>query len=132
MLIALVLGSILGGLATPTEAAACGAVGSVIMTLVYRTLTMDVMKEALYKTVIITAMILMILVGGTMFAGVFTAAGGLIGMQNLLQAAQLTNWETLAILLLIAFRRRLRARSDFLDADRRADRHADCRRFSVL
>ena len=103
MLITLVLGSILGGLATPTEAAACGAVGSVVMTLLYRTLTFDVMKEALYKTVIITAMILMILVGGTMFAGVFTAAGGLIGMQNLLQAAQLTNWETLAILLFIAF-----------------------------
>lgn len=103
MLIALVLGSILGGLATPTEAAGCGAVGSVIMCLCYRTLNVAVMKEALYKTVVITAMILLILIGGTMFAGVFTAAGGLVGVQQLMQAAQLTNWETLAILLLLAF-----------------------------
>ena len=103
LLIALVLGSILGGLATPTEAAACGAVGSTIMTLCYGTLTVEVMKEALYKTVVITAMILLILIGGTMFAGVFTAAGGLIGVQQLMNAAELSNWETLAILLLLAF-----------------------------
>ena len=38
-----------------------------------------------------------------MFAGVFTAAGGLVGMQQLLAAAQLSNWETMAILLVIAF-----------------------------
>ena len=103
MLIALVLGSILAGLATPTEAAACGAAGSVIMTLAYRTLSINVLKEALYKTVVITAMILLILIGGTMFAGVFTAAGGLIGMQNLVEAANLTNWQTMAILLFLAF-----------------------------
>ncbi len=103
LLIALVLGSILGGLATPTEAAGCGAVGSTIMTLCYRTLTVEVMKEALYKTVIITAMILLILIGGTMFAGVFTAAGGLVGVQQLMAAAELTPWETMAILLLLAF-----------------------------
>ena len=38
-----------------------------------------------------------------MFAGVFTAAGGLVGMQNLVTAAELTNWQTLGILLLLAF-----------------------------
>lgn len=103
MLIALVLGTILAGLATPTEAAACGAVGSVIMTIAYRTFSFAVLKEALYKTVVITAMILLILIGGTMFAGVFTAAGGLVGVQNLMAAAELTNWETMAILLLLAF-----------------------------
>jgi tripartite ATP-independent transporter DctM subunit len=103
ILISLVLGTILGGLATPTEAAACGAVGSLIMTLAYRTLTFAILRESLIKTVVITAMILLILLGGTMFAGVFTAAGGLIGMQQLLQAAELSNWETMAILLLIAF-----------------------------
>lgn len=103
MLIALVLGTILAGLATPTEAAACGAVGSVIMTIAYRTFSFAVLKEALYKTVVITAMILLILIGGTMFAGVFTAAGGLVGVQNLMAAANLSNWETMAILLLLAF-----------------------------
>lgn len=103
LLIALVLGSILGGLATPTEAAACGAVGSTIMTLAYRTLTFSILQEALVKTVVITAMILLILLGGTMFAGVFAAAGGLVATQNLLQGADLSAWSTLAIVLLIAF-----------------------------
>jgi tripartite ATP-independent transporter DctM subunit len=103
MLIFIVLGTILMGVATPTEAAACGAVGSTIMALAYGALSWDVMKEALFKTVIITAMILLILIGGTMFAGVFTASGGLVGMQNIVAAAELTNWQTLGILLLLAF-----------------------------
>ena len=112
------LGSILAGLATPTEAAACGAVGSVVMTVAYGTLTFRYHEaRRLYKTVVITAMILLILIGGTMFAGVFTAAGGLIGAcSNLLAAAQLTNWETMAILLLIAFVAGFRPRPDFIDA----------------
>ena len=103
MLIFIVLGTILMGVATPTEAAACGVVGSTIMAAVYKSLSWEVMKEALFKTVIITAMILLILIGGTMFAGVFTAAGGLVGMQNLVTAAELSNWQTLGILLLLAF-----------------------------
>ncbi len=103
LLITLVLGSILAGLATPTEAAACGAVGSTMLALLYRKLTFGILQEALVKTVVITAMILLILLGGTMFAGVFTAAGGLVGTQNLLQAAELSAWPTLAIVLLLAF-----------------------------
>lgn len=102
-LIALVLGTILAGLATPTEAAACGALGSLIMTLAYRTLTLAILREALFKTVVITAMILLILMGGSMFAGVFTAAGGLVGTQRLMEASALSGWQTMAILLLIAF-----------------------------
>lgn len=102
-LIALVLGTILAGFATPTEAAACGAVGSLLMTLAYRTLTFAVLREALFKTVVITAMILLILMGGSMFAGVFTAAGGLVGTQRLMEASALSGWQTMAILLMIAF-----------------------------
>ena len=103
LLIAIVLGSILGGLATPTEAAGCGAVASVVLCAFYRTLSMEVVKEALYKTVVITAMILLILITGNMFAGVFSATGGMVGVQQLLAAWELTSWQTMAILLLIAF-----------------------------
>ena len=102
-LIVVVLGSILGGFATPTEAAGCGAIGSTLLCASYRTLTMEVIKEALYKTVIITAMILLILMAGTMFAGVFSATGGMVGVQQLLAAWELTSWQTLAMLLFIAF-----------------------------
>ncbi len=103
LLIAIVLGSILGGLATPTEAAGCGACASVALCAFYRTLSFEVIKESLYKTVVITAMILLILMTGNMFAGVFSMTGGMVGVQQLMAAWALTNWETMAILLLIAF-----------------------------
>ena len=103
VLIFAVLGSIMLGWATPTEAAAMGAFGSVILTLVYRTFSFGVLHEALVKTLLITAMILMILLGGTMFAGVFIASGGLAGTQQMLDAANLTGWPTLILILFLTF-----------------------------
>ena len=103
VLIFAVLGSIMLGWATPTEAAAMGAFGSVILTLVYRTFSFGVLHEALVKTMLITAMILMILLGGTMFAGVFIASGGLAGTQQMLDAANLTGWPTLILILFLTF-----------------------------
>ena len=103
VLIFAVLGTIMLGWATPTEAAAMGAAGTVIMTLIYRTFTVAVLQEAFLKTLQVTAMILTILLGGTMFAGVFVALGGISAVQNLLEAANLTAWPTMLILMLIAF-----------------------------
>ena len=80
-----------------------GAAGTVIMTLIYRTFSFSVLQEAFLKTLQVTAMILTILLGGTMFAGVFVALGGISAVQNLLEAANLTAWPTMLILLLIAF-----------------------------
>ena len=74
-----------------------------ILCAAYKNLTIEVVKEALYKTVVITAMILLILMTGNMFAGVFSAAGGMVGVQQLLAAFELTSWETMFILLFIAF-----------------------------
>ena len=61
------------GLATPTEAAAMGAIGTVVMTMIYGTFNFSIMQQAFLKTLQITAMILTILLGGVMFAGVFVA-----------------------------------------------------------
>ena len=102
-LIAAVLGSIMAGAATPTEAAAMGAFGSVILTLIYRRFTWSVLSQAFVKTLLITAMILMILLGGTMFAGVFIASGGMAAVQNLLQASGLGPWATLFLILFLSF-----------------------------
>ncbi len=102
-LIAAVLGSIMVGAATPTEAAAMGAFGSVILTLIYRRFTFSVLSQAFVKTLLITAMILMILLGGTMFAGVFIASGGMAAVQNLLQASGLGPWATLFLILFLSF-----------------------------
>ena len=103
ILIFSVLGTIMLGWATPTEAAAMGAAGSVIMPLAYGNFTLKALKEALVKTTLVTAMILMILLAGKIFATVFTISGGLVGTQQLVSAANLSGWETLGILLLLAF-----------------------------
>ena len=102
-LIFAVLGTIILGWATPTEAAAMGAFGTIVLTLVYGKFTFPVFKEALVRTLLITAMILTILVAGNMFANVFTISGGLIGTQQLVDSAQLSGWATLFVLLLLAF-----------------------------
>ena len=98
-----VLGTIMLGWATPTEAAAMGAIGTVLMTIFYGSFNLGIMQEAFFKTLQITAMILTILLGGVMFAGVFVALGGISAVQNLLEAAQLGPWATMLILMLIAF-----------------------------
>ena len=103
ILIFAVLGTILLGWATPTEAAAMGALGSVIMVILYRNFSFGVLKEALVKTLLVTAMILMILLAGNIFATVFTIAGGLVTTQNLVESAGLSGWATMALLLLLAF-----------------------------
>jgi len=75
ILIALVLGSIFAGFATPTESAAVGALGSIILTFFYRTFSFELLRYASVETVKITAMIFMILIGATAFSLVFNESG---------------------------------------------------------
>ena len=103
ILIFAVLGTILLGWATPTEAAAMGALGSIVMVVFYRNFSLGVLKEALVKTLLVTAMILMILLAGNIFATVFTIAGGLVTTQDLVESAGLSGWATMALLLILAF-----------------------------
>lgn len=102
-LIIAVLGSIIFAIAVPTEAAAVGAIGSVLMAFGYGRLSYSVVKESIITTLSITAMVLTIVVGGLMFAGVFAAAGGLTALQQLLEQSQLGAWGTLAVILLVTF-----------------------------
>jgi len=75
VLIALVLGSIFAGFATPTESAAIGALGAIILTIFYRTFNLELLKYASVETVKITSMIFMILIGATAFSLVFNESG---------------------------------------------------------
>ncbi|WP_148861312.1 TRAP transporter large permease [Marinobacter fonticola] len=102
-LIFTVLGTILLGLATPTEAAACGAAGALVLSALYRNLNLKVFWDSCGRTVNITAMILLILLGGHMFAGVFFAAGGMATVQSMLMATGLEPWAIIGLILLIAF-----------------------------
>lgn len=103
LLIFTVLGTILLGLATPTEAAACGALGAIILSACYRNLSLPVLWYALGRTVSITAMILLIVLGGSMFAGVFFASGGLVTVQTILMEWGLSGWAAVALILALAF-----------------------------
>lgn len=71
-----VLGSILGGLATPTEAAGVGAFGAMFLTLLRRGLSFKVLHEVSIETMRITSMVYLILVGATIFSSVFRGFGG--------------------------------------------------------
>jgi tripartite ATP-independent transporter DctM subunit len=75
-LILAVLGAILFGLATPTEAAAMGALGGLFLAAAYRALTWDRLQEAVYLTLKTTAMVCWLFVGSWSFASVFSYLGG--------------------------------------------------------
>ncbi|ALM51009.1 TRAP transporter large permease [Halomonas huangheensis] len=76
VLIVAVLGSILGGFATPTEASAVGAFGALVLALAYRRLDMATLKEVLRSTTNVTTMVFLILIGAALFSLVFRAYGG--------------------------------------------------------
>jgi tripartite ATP-independent transporter DctM subunit len=76
LLIVAVLGSILKGVATPTEAAAVGAVGAMLLALIAGHLTLKTLRDVVYRTTRVTAMVFMILVGASLFSLVFRGFGG--------------------------------------------------------
>ena len=76
VLILSVLGSILFGLATPTEAAAVGALGSLVLAAAYRALTWQRLQEAVYLTARTSAMVCFLFVGSWTFSSVFSYLGG--------------------------------------------------------
>lgn len=76
VLIIAVLGSILKGIATPTEAAAVGAVGAIILAMVSGQFSLETLKYVVYRTSNITSMVFMILIGASLFSLVFRGFGG--------------------------------------------------------
>ncbi|MFQ5971752.1 MAG: TRAP transporter large permease subunit, partial [Alphaproteobacteria bacterium] len=103
IIIVAVLGSIMTGLATPTEAAATGAFGTLLLTLAYGQLRLSVLWDALKRTVRVSTMILTIVVAGSTFAAVFAASGGMSAINGILATANLGPWATLLLILFIAF-----------------------------
>jgi len=76
ILIFAVLGSILTGIATPTEAAGVGALGAALLAWVSGKLSLQTLKEAVYSTTKVTCMVFMILIGASLFSLVFRGFGG--------------------------------------------------------
>jgi len=84
LLMVAVLGSILFGIATPTEAASVGAVGAMLLALSRRKLSIRIVHDVAIETTRITSMIYLILVGATIFSSIFRGFGGEELIENLL------------------------------------------------
>jgi len=102
-LIILVLGSILGGLATPAEAAGVGAFGALILSYFYKTLKWQAFKESVFLTAKTSAMIMWLFVGSWTFASVFSYLGGHEVFENFFKGMDLAPWQFLIITQIIIF-----------------------------
>ena len=103
LLIAAVLGSILGGLATPAEAAAMGALGGLVLAVLYRSLTWTKVKESVFLTAKSTAMVCWLFIGSWTFASVFSYLGGHDVIEHFVLSLNLEPWQFLVMVQLIIF-----------------------------
>tara|TARA_B100000941_G_scaffold290277_1_gene271828 strand:+ start:212 stop:1573 length:1362 start_codon:yes stop_codon:yes gene_type:complete len=102
-LILLVLGTILAGLATPAEAAAVGAFGSIVLAFFYKTLKWDNFKDAVFLTAKTSAMIMWLFVGSWTFASVFSYLGGHEVFEHFFKSINMAPWQFLVMTQLIIF-----------------------------
>ncbi len=103
VLIMLVLGSILGGLATPAEAAAMGALGGLVLAAMYRSLSWEMLKDSVYLTAKATAMVCWLFVGSWTFASVFSYLGGHEIIEHFILGFDLAPWQFLVLVQVIIF-----------------------------
>jgi len=103
LLVFAALGSILFGYATPTEAAGCGAVGALLLALVYRKLTLPKLQEALVKTLEITALIMVLVAASNFFGSVFSRLGTPMLLTEFLLGLEMNRYIILAIVLGMIF-----------------------------
>lgn len=103
LLVLCVLGSIVGGLATPTEASGLGALGAIIITILYGKFSADTVFSAARETVSATSMVMLVIVGATCFSAVFRGIGGDDAISNGLFALSDSPWQILAVIMLTIF-----------------------------
>jgi TRAP-type mannitol/chloroaromatic compound transport system permease large subunit len=103
VLILAVLGSIVMGLATPTEAAAVGALGGFLLAAAYKQLTMDVIKESVFLTAKTSAMVCWLFVGSAIFSAAFALLGGQELVEKWVLGMNLSKTEFLVLSQVIIF-----------------------------
>jgi tripartite ATP-independent transporter DctM subunit len=101
LIFGVVVGAMTGGFATPTEAAALGAAGTIVAAMIYRSLTVDNLMKALLGTVAISGTILFIIVGATTFSQVLSFSGVVNGITALITAQGLSTMTVLLGMILI-------------------------------
>jgi TRAP-type mannitol/chloroaromatic compound transport system permease large subunit len=103
VLILAVLGSIVFGLATPTEAAAVGAFGGFVLAVAYKQFNMTVLKESVFLTAKTSAMVCWLFVGSAIFSAAFALLGGQELVENWVMSLNLTKTEFLILSQVIIF-----------------------------
>ena len=102
-LIIIVLGSIIFGIATPSEAASLGAVGAILLSILKNKLKLSIIKITSLETIKLTSMVFLILIGATFFSLVFRGLEGEELIQNLLSYGPENKYLSLIITLAIMF-----------------------------
>ena len=103
LMIAAVLGSITFGLATPSEAAAMGAMGGALLALAYRRLNMPILKESVFLTAKTSAMVCWLFVGSSIFSAAFALLGGQRIIEEWVLSLGLTQIEFMLLAQVIIF-----------------------------
>ncbi len=103
LLILAVLGSIFAGIASPTEAAAIGAFGATVLTLLHGKFNLDTLKDVMKRTTTLTSMAFTILVGAAAFGLVFRGMGGDRYLTELISSANMTPNHFIAIVMVMIF-----------------------------
>lgn len=103
LLILSVLGSIVLGLATPTEAAAMGALGGMLLAAAYRRLNLTVLKESVFLTAKTSAMVCWLFVGSAIFSAAFALLGGQALVEEWVLGMNLTKVQFLVLSQVIIF-----------------------------
>lgn len=103
LLIIAVLGSIFFGIASPTESAAVGAVGALVLALMHKRLTLRNLQQAMEQTTRLTSMVFLILLGATAFGLVFVGMGGDALVHDIFTQLPGGAWGFLAVSMLLIF-----------------------------
>jgi tripartite ATP-independent transporter DctM subunit len=103
LLILAVLGSIMGGLATPTEAAGVGAMGALLLAIARRQLNLQKLREVMRSTVRVSSMVFVILIGASLFSLVFRGYGGDELVQRLLLGLPGGTFAAVLVVMLVMF-----------------------------
>ncbi len=103
ILIIAVLGSIFAGIASPTEAAAIGAIGATLLTAIQKKLNLAVLRHVMRETTHLTAMVFIILLGATTFSLVFREMNGDRFLVEWVQGANLSPYAFLLLVMLVVF-----------------------------
>lgn len=103
LLILAVLGSIFWGIASPTEAAAVGALGATLLTIFQGKFTLKILQSVMRETTMLTSMVFMILLGATTFSFVFRELQGDRYLVELVQSANLPAWGFLLLVMVVVF-----------------------------